>query len=292
MSMMVHGVCAMKKESRPRKISLSLPILPTPTVTLTSSGGSPKLSPNSNNSPQGSPNLSANPSPHNSPRISPKESKKERIARDERIHYQEYFESSIWDAVENNDTEAALSFIHQNMDITDHNSKNGKTILIKAINNKNEVIVKSLLEQKNIDVNKVDKHGNTPLHYAVLACNEVIIRLLLDDYRINSFIQNPNSRRYPHDLADDTFYMDKLALKEMLKARQDLDIIVSDKAFALGSLQIKDNVNFTIYDLDDDAIASAKNLVHENQKSLPYVTDKFIKKMMLYRIAEYNKTKK
>ncbi len=266
---MVHNLCAMEQKEikpKPRKLSLSLP-----TIIVTSKPSSP------NSSPKGPQNQS----PNDSPRLSPKSSPKKFTRNDLKNNFnQELFIAELWSAVTDNDTGKALDLINPNMDISDQSS--GKTILIMAIKNKNETIVKSLLRYENIDVNLADKCGNTPLHHAVLARNEVIIKLLLLDCRVNSMLIG-NGNKIAQALTDHEFYADKNELKQMIDSRTILDVIVNDKAKAssLECLQGDDK------DSLDKIIADVKVLSH-----LPsYATDEFIKNMLLYRIAE-SKSKK
>lgn len=274
---MVHNLCAMEPEKQKKQKKTMHLALPDYVY-------NKKTSPST--SPHDSPNGSANSSPRHSPkenirsrsnsteviRISPGRSK-----NDSRVSFPELFERQLWTAVYEDNTEKALSTLQPNLNIC---NKSGKSLLIVAIKNKNEEIVKSLLGHKNIDLNKADKLGNTPLHHAVLACNEAIIRLLLSDYRVNSFIKSTNGGFLPHQLTDHEFYSDKKELKEMFFARLCLDSLVTDQTFSFQDCQYDD-------DKIDSGVAFIKKL-----NSLPaYATDEFIKQMILYRVSESQKIK-
>ncbi len=276
--LMVQDVCAMeqkepKKEKGPkgprRSFSLSVPETATYKAPLSFSTDSVKKSPHS------SPNLSASSSPNISPRHSPKDtikiSPKKSSKGDLKDSYQEFFENQLWQAVQENDTQEALKFIQPNMNIVD---STGKTLLVKAIRNRNEEIVEALLKEENIDVNLADKSGNTPLHHAILACHEAIIKLLLTHYRVD-FSLKGNGGILPQQLTDHSFYEDKNELKKMIEARTVLDIIVNDTISAWNGLQNdKDNK-----DPVQDVISTVKQLT-----GLPhYATYEFIKNMLLHR---------
>jgi hypothetical protein len=193
-------------------------------------------------------------------------------------------EQQLLKAVTDNDTVAATNILKLNLNII---NLFGKTLLILAIEHDNKILVKELLAHRDIDVNKADRWDNTPLHYAALRNNEAVINLLLYDYRVNFFLKN-KAKLFAHQLIDNKY----LALRQFVFARTALDIIAIQEAF---TLQINKEGN------DAGAVNRAINTVrdriardHEHQKdhqALPegtqlpmYATDKFIRKMILYRI--------
>ena len=62
----------------------------------------------------------------------------------------------------------------------------GMTGLMGAVGNKNNSIVRILLEQPTVDLNCVDKCGNTALHHAVFSGNVEGVQLLLADRRLTT----------------------------------------------------------------------------------------------------------
>lgn len=193
-------------------------------------------------------------------------------------------EQQLLKAVTANDTVGAISILHPNPNMI---NLFGKTLLMLAIEHDNDILVKELLAQRDIDVNKADRWDNTPLHYAALRSNEAIINLLLYDYRVNFFLKN-KAKFCAHQLMDSKCS----ALKVFVFARTMLDLIVIQEAY---TLQINKESN------DHDAVSRAINTVkeriaqdHARQKdyqALPeaaqlpmYATNEFIRKMILYHI--------
>ena len=62
---------------------------------------------------------------------------------------------------------------------------NDETALYNACQNEHITVVKMLLEDDRIDVNKVDYHGQTALHSACMSNCIDIIKFLMDDSRVD-----------------------------------------------------------------------------------------------------------
>ncbi len=245
-------------------------------------------------------NRSSSVSPNNSPTRSPRESgtsisvpKKSSKQTKQHLELSDSHQSSIEQqllrAIVENDTFKATSILYPDMNIAD---PFGKTLLIITIQNDNENLVKELLAQKGINVNKTDTWGNTPLHHAALRSNEYIINLLLRDYRVNSFLKNKNGC-FAHQLIEKESKKN-LSLKLSLFARSTLDSIV---------MQDLHTLHVMILDCNADSLNNAINMIkeriahdHEHQQdyqALPdatklpyYATNEFIRKMIIYRIQQ------
>lgn len=70
--------------------------------------------------------------------------------------------------------------------------REGKTILIRAIESKDSAVVNALIENKKVDPNKPDPSGHTPLYYAAKMGNADFIRLLLSKAGMNTSEVYPN----------------------------------------------------------------------------------------------------
>lgn len=140
--------------------------------------------------------------------------------------YQEKQKKEILTFFKNGNTQDIMCLLHPDFNVSD---KEGKTPLILAIQNKDNVVVADLLFRKDIDVNKTDKWGNTPLHHATLKHTSVIIKSLLDDCRVDSSIAN-NDGTLSYKFLDKQFYSDQdfLILRQLFFMRLRLELVVRD----------------------------------------------------------------
>jgi len=198
-------------------------------------------------------------------------------------NYQEIMEQKLFKAIEDNDTVKVKSILEFDVNKTD---LYGRTSLITSVRNNNIDIVEMLLAQNHIDVNKMDSWGNTPLHHAALGGYENIVNLFLHDYRINFFLRN-KANNFAHQL-----FTSHEKLKLYCFARTTLDNLVDQETFSLKYIlnnRSADGLHLAIifirqrFAKDHEDQADYAILPQETQLPL-YATDKFIKKMILYRL--------
>lgn len=198
--------------------------------------------------------------------------------------YQEQKGRELLDAMKKNSTRDIMCLLHPDLDVTD---KEGRTPLIIAIQESNDLITQDLLAHTRIDLNKADREGNTPLHYAVQQANDVVIRLLLNDPRVNSLLRNEKNI-LAHQYINDKSPQRLLDLRASFFVRSRLDLLVDEKMR---------NLKGNTCSMLDQIVASVKEGVAgdgESQKSYQALPEKiqlptddiFIKKMVIYRMAK------
>lgn len=107
--------------------------------------------------------------------------------------------SPLMYSVFNNYHELSEFILSQNVDVN-HQGVNGKTALMLAVQEDFDHLTRLLLEQPNIDLNKVDKLGWNPLMFAVMNGNFKMIQFLLK-YNPEWAKQTDNENQTAHDMA-------------------------------------------------------------------------------------------
>lgn len=195
-------------------------------------------------------------------------------------------------AVQENNPNDLTAILNPDINTEDENKN---TLLNLAVKNKNKDMVKELLKQNKILVNKPNRWGNTPLHNAVLFYLPSIIKMLLNDPRIDTTKKNTEKT-----LAHQLFPFegeDLSALKGLFFARFTLDNVVKEEAFDIG-MSLKTS-KATIDELAKGVQAIAQERIKNDQtiqvtnKSIPipehainYTSPEFIKAVILDRLSK------
>jgi hypothetical protein len=178
-----------------------------------------------------------------------------------------------------------LFFLQPSVNFVDE--KEGRTPLIMAIRNRNEVIIDVLLSRKDTDINQPDYLGNTPLHHAVFECNDSLIQNLLHNPHTNCLVKNHKGFS-AHQFIDPQ----RSDLKALFFKRIRLDQVVDKTIQARklrGNLKNASVLNQAIIQIKQDMVNDDKT---QGGQALPEtiqlpIDDEFIKKVIICRLVKY-----
>lgn len=224
-------------------------------------------------------------SPSHSPSHSSKSLKKDsKIKKDS---YQEQKRKELLKLVKKDNTQDIMCMLRPDVNVSD---RHGRTLLIIAIQNRNDTIINELLAQKDIDLNKSDEAGDTPLHHAVLQNHYALIKILLYDPRINSLLRNQGNL-FAHQLIDNQFPQELLELRSLFFVRSRLELVVDEVIPVL----LKKPKN-THDDLSDIIVLIQERIKDDGKKQKDHqplpekmqlpTDDIFIKQMIMCRLAK------